>query len=98
MSRHSDRGAQYTSVEFQALLKEYGVVSSMHGVGSCYDNSVAESFFGLLKRERVNRRCYAARVETFIYIERFYIRQRSHSCADGLLPASYAETLFKSLN
>lgn len=99
---HSDRGTQYTSIEFQAFLKDHGIVSSMSGVGSCYDNAVAESFFGLLKRERVNRRHYATRAEAradiFDYIERFYNRQRSHSYADGQSPAAYAETLSKSLN
>jgi len=53
---HSDRGTQYTAQEFQAFLKAHGIVSSMSGVGNCYDNAVAESFFGLLKRERVHRR------------------------------------------
>lgn len=99
---HSDRGTQYTSHEYQAFLKDHGIVSSMSGVGSCYDNAVAESFFGLLKRERVNRRVYRtraeARADVFEYIERFYNRQRSHSYADGLSPASYAESLSKSLN
>lgn len=48
----------------------------MSAVGSCYDNAAAESFFGLLKRERVNRRRYATRSEArsdiFNYIEQFY--------------------------
>lgn len=99
---HSDRGTQYTSVEYQSFLKDHGIVSSMSGVGSCYDNAVAESFFGLLKRERVNRRQYAtraqARADVFDYIERFYNRQRSHSYADGLSPTTYAESLSKNLN
>jgi putative transposase len=99
---HSDRGTQYTSHEYQAFLKDHGLVSSMSGVGSCYDNAVAESFFGLLKRERVNRRRYQTRVEAradvFDYIERFYNRQRSHSYADGLSPDAYAESLSKNLN
>ena len=92
---------QYTSEEYQAFLKDHGIVSSMSGVGSCYDNAVAESFFGLLKRERVNRRQYRtraeARVDVFDYIERFYNRQRSHSYAQGLPPATYAEGLSSSL-
>ncbi len=50
------------------------------GVGSCYDNAVAESFFGLLKRERVNRRVYKTRLEArsdiFDYIERFYNQRK----------------------
>lgn len=53
---HSDRGSQYTSHEYQLFLQSHGIVSSMSAVGSCYDNAAAESFFGLLKRERVNRR------------------------------------------
>jgi len=48
----------------------------MSAVGSCYDNAAAESFSGLLKRERVNRRHYVTRSEArsdiFDYIEQFY--------------------------
>ena len=99
---HSDRGTQYTSQEYQAFLKDHGIVSSMSGVGSCYDNAVAESFFGLLKRERVNRRNYAtraaARADVFDYIERFYNRQRGHSYTGGLPPARYAEQRSGNLN
>lgn len=63
MIPHSDRGTQYTSAEYQRFVADHGIVSSMSDVGSCYDNAVAESFFGLLKRERVNRRRYRARAE-----------------------------------
>ena len=59
----SDRGTQYTAHEFQAFLKTHDMVSSMSGVGNCYDNVVAESFFGVLKRERVHRRHYRTRAE-----------------------------------
>jgi putative transposase len=80
---HSDRGAQYLSDDYQALLKKHGIRCSLSGAGSCYDNAAAESFFGLLKRERVNRVRYRtreeARSDVFDYIERFYNRQRSHS-------------------
>ena len=51
---HSDRGTQNTVQEFQAFLQAHGIVSSMSGVGNCYDSAVAESFFGLLKRKRVH--------------------------------------------
>jgi len=99
---HSDRGTQYTSNEYQAFLKEHGIASSMSGVGSCYDNAVAESFFGLLKRERVNRRRYLTRAEAradiFDYIERFYNRRRGHSYTAGLSPAAYDEQRSSTLN
>lgn len=77
---HSDRGSQYTSYDYQHFLKTHHIVSSMSAVGSCYDNAAAESFFGLLKRERVNRRKYAtrseARTDIFDYIERFYNQRK----------------------
>jgi putative transposase len=68
----------------------------MSDVGSCYDNAVAESFFGLLKRERGHRRRYRtraeARVDIFDYIERFYNRRRRHSYTNGVPPAEYARS------
>ena len=77
---HSDRGSQYTSHEYQCFLKDHNITSSMSAVGSCYDNAAAESFFGLLKRERVNRRRYVTRAEAradiFDYIERFYNQRK----------------------
>ena len=80
---HSDRGSQYTSYEYQQFLKSHNIVSSMSAVGSCYDNAAAESFFGLLKRERVNRRKYVtraqARADVFDYIERFYNQRKKRN-------------------
>ena len=73
---HSDRGSQFTSHEYQQFLVGHNITCSMSAVGSCYDNAAAESFFGLLKRERVNRRRYAtrseARADVFEYIELTY--------------------------
>ena len=99
---HSDRGTQYTAHEFQAFLKTQGMISSMSGVGNCYDNAVTESFFGILKRERVHRRRYLTRREArrdiFDYIERFYNRQRRHAHTNGLSPAVYEERYSTTLN
>ena len=73
---HSDRGCQFTSDEYQRFLQGHQIRSSMSAVGTCADNAAAESFFGLLKRERVNRRQYRtraeARADVFDYIERFH--------------------------
>jgi putative transposase len=71
---HSDRGCQFTSEEYQRFLEAHQVICSMSAVGSCADNAAAESFFGVLKRERVNRHPYRTRAEAradiFDYIER----------------------------
>jgi len=73
---HSDRGCQFTSEEYQRFLKDHGLVCSMSAVGTCADNAAVEGFFGMLKRERVNRRHYLtrsqARADVFDYIECFY--------------------------
>ena len=90
---HSDRGSQYLSDDFQDLLKRNGITCSMSDKGSCYDNAVVESFFALLKRERVRRRTYKTREEAmadiFDYIECFYNRKRSHTYLDYLSPVQY---------
>jgi putative transposase len=84
---HSDRGSQYTSHEYQLFLSTHGIVSSMSAVGSCYDNAAAESFFGVLKRERVNRKRYMtrgeARADIFDYIERFYNQRKKRQLSNG---------------
>lgn len=73
---HSDRGCQFTSDEYQQFLAAHHITCSMSAVGSCADNAAAESFFGVLKRERVNRRQYRTRAEAradlFDYIERWH--------------------------
>jgi putative transposase len=78
---HSDRGCQFTSDEYQRFLKGHQLLSSMSAVGSCADNAAAESFFGMLKRERVNRHQYRtraeARADVFDYIERFHNPRRA---------------------
>jgi len=77
---HSDRGCQFTSHDYQQFLKGHNLVSSMSRVGSCADNAACEGFFGLLKRERVDRRKYLSRQEArsdvFDYIERFHNQRK----------------------
>ena len=90
---HSDRGAQYLSDDYQAVLKQHGIRCSLSGAGSCYDNAAIESFSSLLKRERVSRVRYRtreeARSDVFDYIERFYNRQRSHSYLGYTSPVQF---------
>ncbi|GAA2001412.1 hypothetical protein GCM10009755_07290 [Brevibacterium samyangense] len=80
---HSDRGAQYMSASFQALLRRLRMRPSVGRTGVCWDNSLAESFFAALKTERVHRTVYPtkahARRDVISYIEGFYNRRRRHS-------------------
>ncbi len=58
---HSDQGSQFTSREWQTFLHQHNLEPSMSRRGNCHDNAVVESFFQLLKRERVRRRTYPTR-------------------------------------
>lgn len=55
MMVHSDQGSQLTSREWQTFLRQHNLEPSMSRRGNCHDNAVAESFFQLLKRERIRR-------------------------------------------
>ena len=92
---HSDRGGQYTSDDFRDELARHGIACSMSGSANCYDNAVVESFFGLLKRERVNRVRYRtrdeARADLFEYIEVFCNRKRRHGYLGNVSPADFEE-------
>ena len=72
---HSDQGSQYTSEQFQLLVKNNRVTCSMSRSGNCWDNAAMESFFSSLKTDRVARKtCRTrdqARADVFDYIERF---------------------------
>ena len=92
---HSDRGSQYTSVEFGGRLREEGLLPSMGSVADAYDNSMAESFVSTLKRELIHRHSWPSRqmVRTaiFEYIETFYNTRRRHSALGHLSPSEYEE-------
>ncbi|MEM9865414.1 MAG: IS3 family transposase [Myxococcota bacterium] len=90
---HSDRGSPYTSGAYQRLLEKHGAVPSMSGVGNCYDNAVAESFFATLKKERLHRQAFATRTEAYdaiaAFIDGFYNPIRLHSSLNYLSPIQY---------
>jgi len=98
---HSDRGAQYTSDDFRDELAKHNIECSMSRNGNCYDNAVVESFFGVLKRERVNRTRYRtrdeARADIFDYIEVFYNRKRRHGYLGNISPVDFEKRSAKSL-
>lgn len=90
---HSDRGSQYASLAYRQLLEKHGFVGSMSRKGNCWDNAVAESFFGSLKQERVQWRHYQTRYEAqqdvLNYISIFYNEQRLHSYLGYCSPNQY---------
>ncbi|MEO9527582.1 IS3 family transposase [Roseibium sp.] len=90
---HSDQGSQFTSMDWASFLKAHNLEHSMSRRGNCHDNAVAESFFNLLKRERIRRRTYKTRVEArqdvFNYIEMFYNPTPKHARNGMLSPFEF---------
>ena len=85
---HSDQGSQFTSMDWASFLKHHNLVHSMSRRGN-----VAESFFNLLKRERIRRKVYRsrdeARQDVFDYIEMFYNQKRKHVRNGMLSPVEF---------
>ena len=98
---HSDQGSQFNSYEWQDFLKAHNLIPSQSRRGNCHDNAVAESFFQLLKRERIRRKTYLtreiARQDIFDYIEMFYNSRRRHSYANRLSPVEFERQYFSRL-
>ncbi|WP_107357826.1 IS3 family transposase [Streptomyces agglomeratus] len=88
---HSDRGSQYTSRELRCKLRSLGLRASVGRTGVCWDNAMAESFFGALKNELVHRTTFPTRAHAHRaivrYIEMFYNRKRLHSGLGYKTPA-----------
>jgi putative transposase len=98
---HSDQGSQLSSDDWQSFL--YPKPDCEHEparqlLRQCHDNIVAESFFQLLKRERIRRRIYIdrdeARRDVLDYIEMFYSPRRRHCYADGRSPVQFERQYF----
>lgn len=95
---HSDRGSQYCSHDYQALLKQFGMRASMSRKGDCWDNAPMESFWGTLKTElvyhcRFLNREQAKRVITE-YIEVFYNRVRKQARLGFLSPVAFRQRYY----
>jgi putative transposase len=99
---HSDRGSQYASGDYQTALQKASILCSMSRRVNCWDNSVAESFFGTLKTELIHPRMFSSRgiARTTIaeWIEVFYNRQRLHSKIGYLSPLQFEENYWSTLN
>ena len=94
---HSDRGAQFASGAYRAVLAQHGLLASMSRKGNCYDNAFIESFWSSMKYEAVWPRKFATRAEArtalFDYIEVFYNRTRLHSGLGYVSPITFESQL-----
>ena len=97
---HTDRGSQYACPDYQLALKVNGFQPSMSRKGNCWDNAVAESFFGAIKQELIYRYVFttrdAARQAIFDYIEVFYNRRRLHSSLGYMSPIEFELANFQA--
>jgi transposase InsO family protein len=96
---HSDRGSQYTSAEFGQLCDRLCVIQSMGATGVCWDNAVAESFFGTMKRELANRRHWPTRADArrdlIRWIEGWFNSRRLHSTIDYSTPIEHEQLYYR---
>ena len=90
---HSDRGSQYCSVDYQALLRRRGILISINGRGNCYDNSMVETFFKTIKSELIWPVAWQSRqqAENAVarYIDGFYNPVRRHSSLGFQSPIAF---------
>jgi len=99
---HSDRGSEFTSDRYQALLREAGFEVSMSRTGDCYDNAAMEAFFATLTKECTDRVRFQTRQEArsaiFEYLECFYNPVRLHSTLQYVSPVAFEQTAPFPLN
>ena len=91
---HSDRGSQYASDDFSAVLKEHGITPSMSRKGNCWDNAYSETLFGSLKVERLHGPCFRtireAKDETISWLL-WYNQTQMHSTLNYVSPMQFEQ-------
>lgn len=96
---HSDRGSQYCSKAYQALLDHHGIISSMRRKGNCYDNACIESFPSIIKKEWIFHEKYRTRAQAMAsildYILHFYNCKRIHGTIGYKTPIAYEKEYYK---
>jgi len=97
---HTDRGSQFASQEYRAVLAAHGVRQSMSRKGDCWDNAVAESFFATLEHELLADADFHTRREAHTavaaFIDTWYNAERRHSTLGYVSPVQYERQLAQS--
>jgi putative transposase len=91
---HSDRGSQYTSIDYTQTLADHGVLASVGSVGDAYDNALAESFVDSFKTELIRDRVWRSHSQLELAIVEYvawFNTQRLHSALGDVPPAEYEE-------
>jgi transposase InsO family protein len=92
---HSDRGLQYASADYVAVLQSHHMIPSMSRPGNPYDNAFCESFMKTLKQEEIYANVYRdledLRAKLAIFIEQYYNRQRLHSALQYCSPERFEQ-------
>jgi len=98
---HSDRGSQYAAIDYQAILRNHNITTSMSRKGNCYDNACIESFHSVIKKELIFHERYQTRKEAkrsiFTYIMTFYNYKRIHSAINYMSPLQYEKMYIQQL-
>jgi transposase InsO family protein len=94
---HSDRGVQYASGEYVAVLRQHQMIPSMSRPANPYDNASCESFLKTLKREEIYANDYRdldhLRMNIEVFIEQYYNRYRLHSALGYRPPEEFEQTV-----
>jgi len=89
---HSDRGSQYTSIDYTQTLADHGVLASVGSVGDAYDNALAESFVDSFKTELITDRVWRTRAQLELAIVEYlgwFNHDRLHGSLGDLPPAQF---------
>ena len=89
---HSDRGSQYTSIDYTQTLADHGVLASVGSVGDAYDNALAESFVDSFKTELITDRVWRTRSQLELAVVEYlgwFNSARLHQALGDLPPAEF---------
>jgi putative transposase len=91
---HSDRGSQYTSIDYTQTLADHRVLASVGSVGDAYDNALAESFVDSFKTELITDRVWRSRNQLELAVVEYigwYNAARLHESLGDVPPAEYEQ-------